>query len=76
MVTLWHKLLVRFVIYTDFSFLFVTIVFIPLLSPGPSPPAWPASVWQQRSLCWSQASGEPEMQGSNILEKTQKGRTM
>ena len=49
---------------------------LPLLSPAPSLPVWPAGGWRRCSPCWSQASGEPEMQGSNIYERRQRGKTM
>ncbi len=58
---------------TDFFMVsfFGVLITLPLSIPAPSLPVWPAPVWQQRSLCWSQASGEPETQGSNIYERRQ-----
>lgn len=64
-------------INTDFfivSFFFGVMMTLPLSSPAPSLPIWPAPVWQQHSLCWSQASGGLETQGNNIYERRQRGK--
>lgn len=52
------------------------VITLPLSSPAPSLLVWPAPIWQQRSLRWSQASGEPEMQGSNIYEKRKRRKQL